>query len=47
MIDGAQLVAVCDLEEARAKAIGEKFDVPYFTDMHEMMKKVDVDVLAC
>ena len=45
-IDGAQLVAVCDLEEARAKAIGEKFDVPYFTDMHEMMKKVDVDVLS-
>jgi len=45
-IEGAQLVGVCDLDESRAKAIGEKFDVPYFTDMHEMMNKVELDVVS-
>ncbi len=45
-IEGAQLVAVCDLDESRAKAIGEKFDVPYFTDMHEMMKQIDLDIVS-
>ncbi len=45
-IEGAQLVGVCDLDESRAKAIGDKFDVPYFTDMHEMMKQLNVDVIS-
>ena len=45
-IDGAQLVAVCDLDLERAKAIAEKFDVPYFTDMHEMMAKIEPDVVS-
>ena len=45
-IQGAQLVGVCDLDEARAKTIGEKFDVPYFTDMHEMMTSVELDVVS-
>ena len=45
-IEGAQLVGVCDLNEERAKNIGEKFDVPYFTDMHEMMAKLDLDVIS-
>ncbi|MBC75114.1 MAG: oxidoreductase [Halobacteriovoraceae bacterium] len=43
--DGA-LVAVCDLEEEKAKFYGEKYNVPYYTDMHVMMKemgdKIDV-----
>jgi len=37
-IDGAQLVAVCDIIEDRARTYGEKFSVPYFTDLHQMMK---------
>lgn len=45
-IGGAELVAVCDLVAAKADAIGEKFAVPAFTDMHEMMQKVSVDVVA-
>lgn len=37
-IAGAQLVAVCDRQEARAKEFGEKHKVPYFLDCHEMMR---------
>ena len=38
-IEGARLVAVCDLVEERAKTIADKYDVPCFTDLHEMMEK--------
>ncbi len=45
-IEGANLAAVCDIDEVKAKKIGEQFGVPYFTDMHEMLKKTDVDVVT-
>lgn len=45
-IDGAQLAAVCDIDENKAKKIGEEFRVPYFTDMHQMAKESDVDVIT-
>lgn len=45
-VAGAELAAVCDLEEPRARELGEKFGVPHFTDMHEMMRAVDVDVVS-
>ena len=45
-IDNASLVAVCDIVEEKAKKIGEQFGVPYFTDMHEMMKAIDIDVVT-
>ena len=45
-IKDAELVAVCDIVEDKARKIGERFDVPYFTDMHEMLKKVDIDVVS-
>lgn len=32
-------VAVCDMSKERAKAFGEKYHVPYYTDMEEMLKK--------
>ena len=45
-IKNAKLVAVCDIKEDRARMYGEKYDVPWFLDMHEMMKvmhdKIDV-----
>jgi len=45
-IKGSRLVAVCDLQLDRAKVIGEKYKVPYFVNVHEMMKemgdKIDV-----
>ncbi len=45
-IKNAGLVAVCDIVEEKAKKIGEQFDVPYFTDMNEMLTKTDIDVVS-
>ncbi len=45
-IKGACLVGVCDLLEDKAKHIGEQFSVPFFTDMHQMMKTVAIDVVV-
>ena len=45
-IAGAQLTAVCDIKRERAKVIGTEFNVPYYYDMHQMMQKEDVDVVA-
>ena len=43
-IEGACLAAVCDLDGDKVQKIGQQFSVPIFTDMHEMMNKVDIDV---
>lgn len=40
----ASLAAVCDVREDRARAFGEKYQVPWFTDMHEMMSSADDQV---
>ncbi|GMT48627.1 MAG: oxidoreductase [bacterium] len=45
-IENAKLVAVCDTVEHKAKAISEKFDIPYHTDMNEMMEKENIDVIS-
>lgn len=47
-IAGAKLIAVCDFQEDRAKKFGEKYNVPFYTDMHEMMRVEDsvVDVVS-
>jgi predicted dehydrogenase len=45
-IKGASLVAVCDIIEEKAKKIGEQFNVPYYTDMDEMMQKEEIDVVS-
>ncbi len=45
-IEGAGLVAVCDVVASKAEAIAAKFSVPCFTDMHEMMRRVPVDVVV-
>ncbi len=45
-IADASLAAVCDESEARGRAFGEKFKVPWFTDMHQMMQKADIDVVV-
>lgn len=46
--DRARLVAVCDPKIERAKKFGEKYDVPYFSDVHEMMAKMksEIDVIS-
>lgn len=45
-IEGAQLVAVCDLDANKAEAIGRKYSIPYFTDMHEMLSTIPADVIT-
>jgi len=45
-IQGANLVAVCDVLEFKAKMIGEQFSVPYYTDMSTMMESENVDVVV-
>lgn len=43
-IAGATLAAVCDVVESKARAIGSRFSVPHFTDMHELMRAVKPNV---
>lgn len=38
-IKGARLVCVCDIQEDRARAFGEKYAVPYFTSLEQMMQE--------
>lgn len=45
-INGASLVAVCDVVEDKARKLGEQFSVPYFTDMHQMMQSAAIDVVV-
>lgn len=45
-IDGAHLAAVCDVDADKARRIGEQFSIPWFVDMHEMMRSVAVDALS-
>jgi predicted dehydrogenase len=45
-IDGASLISVCDIVEEKARKVGNHFSVPYFTDMHQMMQSVQVDVVV-
>lgn len=45
-IKNAKLIAVCDIIEEKAKAIGEKFSIPFYTDMDDMMQKEDIDVVS-
>ena len=45
-IKDASLVAVCDIVEEKARKIGQEFNVPYYTDMDEMMQKESIDVVS-
>jgi predicted dehydrogenase len=45
-IQNARLVAVCDLVREKAERIASQFSVPQFTDMHEMMRAVNIDVVV-
>jgi UDP-N-acetyl-2-amino-2-deoxyglucuronate dehydrogenase len=45
-IPHARLAAVCDIVAAKAERLGREFSVPHFTDMHEMMRTADVDVVS-
>jgi len=45
-VAGAELAAVCDIKQDRARAIGKKFKVPFYTDMHKMMKNEQLDAVS-
>lgn len=45
-IKGAKLVAACDIDLSKAKTIGQQFDIPYFSDMHQMIQEVPCDVVV-
>jgi predicted dehydrogenase len=42
----AELVCVVDVVEAKAKAVGEKYNVKYYTDVKEMLKDRAVDIVT-
>jgi UDP-N-acetyl-2-amino-2-deoxyglucuronate dehydrogenase len=44
IVRGAKLVAVCDTVREKAVNTAEKYNVPAFTDMHEMMRVANPDV---
>lgn len=46
VIKGARLAAVCDIVASKAQAIGDRFGVPAYTDMCEMMSKEPIDVVV-
>lgn len=45
-VEGAELVGVCDILPERAKTTGEQQKVPSFTDMDEMVKVTNPDVVV-
>jgi UDP-N-acetyl-2-amino-2-deoxyglucuronate dehydrogenase len=45
-IQGARLVAVCDVNFEKARAFGDKFDVDCYSDMTEMMVHANPDVVS-
>lgn len=45
-IDGARLAAVCDIVPEKARALGERCSVPYYTDLHDMLAKEQIDCVC-
>ena len=47
-VKGGNIVALCDADEERARKLGEKYSLPWYTDAHEMMSEMKdkVDVIA-
>lgn len=45
-IQGAELVAACDIDSAKAIDIAKQYSIPHFTDMHQMMQSVEIDVVV-
>ena len=45
-IAGARLVSICDIVESKARGVGDRYSVPWYTDMHEMMRTVPTDLVV-
>ena len=46
VIAGARLGAVCDIDVEKARKIGERCSVPFFSDLHEMMRSEEIDCVV-
>ena len=44
--EGAELVAVCDMVEQKAKKLGEEYNVPYMSDLDELLARDDVQAVS-
>ncbi|MHC4915739.1 MAG: Gfo/Idh/MocA family protein [Planctomycetota bacterium] len=44
---GCSLVGVCDLDEERARSVGEEFGVPWKTDLAEWLEDESAEVVFC
>ncbi|MGQ9461623.1 MAG: Gfo/Idh/MocA family protein [Candidatus Fervidibacter sp.] len=44
-VSGVKLVAVCDVDEEKAKRVGEQLKVPFFRSFEEMLAQVDMDAV--
>jgi predicted dehydrogenase len=45
LIQNAEVIAVCDLVEEKAKKASEEMKCKYYTDYEEMLKKEDIDIV--
>lgn len=45
-LEQAELVAVCDRVEARAKAFAQRYGCPYCTDLEDLLARDDIDVIS-
>lgn len=45
-VKGAELVAVCDIDEEKAKKLASLYGIKYYTDIHELMGKEKIDVVS-
>lgn len=45
-LENARLIAVCDLDPAKAKSIGELYNVPWDTDITKFLKRADVEAVT-
>lgn len=47
-INNAQIVAVCDHNKERAKSFGDKYELPWYTDYHQMLAEMHavIDVVS-
>ncbi len=46
-LEGAELVAVCDIKHERAMEMGRNYNVPFYTDFHRMMRECrETDVVS-
>ena len=46
VIEGAKLIAVCDIDTDKARAFGEQYNVAWYTDMSEMVSITEPDAVC-